>query len=96
MLRDVNRDRDAAMEDQGASADGANGPHHTRRNLMDEFNMVGDQPVHRTPSANIAVAFNKLDKLGQTPEIEKIHTYLMAVKVQVNDICSLPPSHSTA
>jgi hypothetical protein len=34
--------------------------------------MVGDQPVHQTPSTNLAVAFNELEKLGQSPKVKKI------------------------
>lgn len=63
---------------------------------MDEFDMVGDQPIHRSLSANIAVAFNELNKLSQTPEMEKIHAYLMEAQVQVNNIQNPPPTHSTA
>lgn len=58
--------------------------------------MVGDQPVHCTPSANNAVAFNELDKLGQTPKTEKICAYLMAAQVQVIDIRNPPTSHLIA
>lgn len=57
--------------------------------------MVGDQPVHQMPSANIAIAFNEIDKLGQTPKTDKIRAYLMATQVQVNDFRNPPPSHST-
>jgi hypothetical protein len=34
--------------------------------------MVGDQPVHQTPSANLAIAFNELKKLPQTPKVKKV------------------------
>jgi hypothetical protein len=34
--------------------------------------MVGDQLVYQTPSANLAVAFNELNKLPHTPEVEKV------------------------
>jgi hypothetical protein len=34
--------------------------------------MVGDQPVHQTPSANLAIAFNELEKLPQTPKVKKV------------------------
>jgi hypothetical protein len=39
--------------------------------------MVGDQPVHQTPSANLAVAFNELKKLGQSLKVEKIRAHVM-------------------
>jgi len=37
-------------------------------NLSDAFDMVGDQPVYKTPSANVAVAMANLDRLPDTPE----------------------------
>jgi hypothetical protein len=57
---------------QDADDQDTNGPPRPRRNLQEEFDMVEDQPVHQTPSANLAVAFNELEKLSQSPEVEKI------------------------
>jgi hypothetical protein len=34
--------------------------------------MVGNQPMQKTPSANLAIVFNELEKLPLTLEIEKI------------------------
>ena len=47
--------------------------------------MVGNQPVYQTPSANLAIAFNELDKLPHTPEVEKVQAHIIAVQVQVNE-----------
>ena len=55
----------------GGGVDG-HGPPHQGHNLEEEFDMVGDQPVHQTPSANLVVAFNELKKHPQTLEVEKV------------------------
>ena len=64
--RQHHRDAEAA---QGADEDGRGLPRH-QRNLEEAFDMVGDQPVYQTPSANLVVAFNELDKLPHSPEVE--------------------------
>lgn len=48
------------------------GPSHHQRNLEEAFGMVGNQPIYQTPSANLAIAFNELDKLPHTLEVEKV------------------------
>jgi hypothetical protein len=45
------------------------------------FNMCGNQQVHKTPSANIAVAMNELAKLPQSPALDAIMAYLKAATV---------------
>jgi hypothetical protein len=40
------------------------------RNLNDAFNMVGNIPVFKTPSANMAVAIESLKRLPDTLEIQ--------------------------
>ena len=47
--------------------------------------MVGDQPVYQTLSANLAITFNKLNKLSHTPEVEKVRAHIIAAQVQVNE-----------
>jgi len=37
-------------------------------NLSDAFDLVGDQQVYKTPSANVVVAMANLDRLPDTPE----------------------------
>jgi hypothetical protein len=34
-----------------------------QRDLADNFDLCGNQQVHKTPSANIAIAMNELTKL---------------------------------
>ena len=43
-------------------------------NLSDAFDMVGDQPVYKMPSANVAVAMANLDRLPDTPECQGVRT----------------------
>ena len=66
--RQSRRDAEAA---QVADEDGHGPPHH-QRNLEEAFDMVGDQLVYQTPSANLTVAFNEHDKLPHTLEVEKV------------------------
>jgi hypothetical protein len=47
-------------------------------NLDDAFDMVGDQQVFKTPSANIAVAMVNLDRLPDTPEFQGVRTSIWA------------------
>ena len=58
--------------------------------------MLGDQPVCQTPSTNLAVAFNELDKLPHTLEVEKVQAHIIAAQVQVNEFWNDAPSYSTA
>ena len=57
--------------------------------------MVGDQPVYQTPSANLAIAFNELDKLPHTLEVEKVRAHIIAAQVLVNEFRNDAPSYST-
>ena len=43
--------------------------------------MVGDQLVYQTTSANLTIAFNKLDKLPHTLEVEKVHAHIIATQI---------------
>jgi hypothetical protein len=45
------------------------------------FDMCGNQQVHKTPSANIDVAMNKLAKLPQFPVLDAVMTYLKAAMI---------------
>jgi hypothetical protein len=42
------------------------------RNLDDAFDMVGNIPVFKTPSTNVAVAIESLKRLPDTLEIQNI------------------------
>ena len=80
---DRQRRRDAKVA-QVVDKDGRGPPHH-QRNLEEAFNTVGNQPVYQTLSTNLAVAFNKLDKLPHTLEVEKVRAHIIAAQVQVNE-----------
>ena len=43
--------------------------------------MVGDQPVYQTPSTNLAIAFNELDKPPHTLEVENVHAHIIDAQV---------------
>ena len=47
-------------------------------NLSDAFDMVGDHPVYKTPSANMAVAMANLDRLPDTPECQGVQSSIRA------------------
>jgi len=47
-------------------------------NLSDAFDMVGEQPVYKTPSANVAVAMANLDRLPDTPECRGVRSSVRA------------------
>ena len=47
-------------------------------NLSDAFDMVGDHPVYKTPSANVAVAMANLDRLPDTPECQGVRFSIRA------------------
>jgi len=47
-------------------------------NLSDAFDMVGDQPVYKTPSTNVAVAMANLDRLPDTPEYQGVRSSIRA------------------
>ena len=79
--RQRRRDAEAAPE---ADEDGRSPSFH-QRNLEEAFDMVGNQLVYQTPSANLAIAFNELDKLRHTPDVEKVHAHIIAAQVQGNE-----------
>ena len=47
-------------------------------NLDDAFDMVGDQQVFKTPSANVAVAMANLERFSNTPEYQDVRTSIRA------------------
>ena len=57
--RQCRRDAEAAPM---ADKDGRGLPRH-QHNLEEAFDMVGDQPTYQTPSINLTITFNELDKL---------------------------------
>jgi hypothetical protein len=47
-------------------------------NLNDAFDMVGNRPVFKTPSANVAITIESLKRLPDTPKIQNIREDLQA------------------
>ena len=52
-------------------------------NLSDAFDMVGDQQVYKTSSANVAVAMANLDRLPDTPECQGVRSSVRAHLIAV-------------
>jgi hypothetical protein len=95
-----NADRRARRVDlENAEEDAANaaavGQHDIHRNLTDAFDMCDNQQVFKTPSANIVVAMNELNKLSESPALDAIKAYLKAATVQVNERRTPAPSASS-
>ena len=72
--RQCRRDAEAAPK---AGEDGRGLSCH-QRNLEEAFDIVGDQPIYQTPSTNLVVAFNELNKLPHTPEVEMVRAHIIA------------------
>jgi hypothetical protein len=95
LARNANRQHRRDEEATRAADGNPNGPPRMRRNLNEEFDMVGNQPVQQTPSANLAVVFNELEKLPWTLEVKKTIAHVKAPQVQVNEIWHPAPSYLT-
>jgi hypothetical protein len=71
-------DEDARLAQQQADRDQQEADAAARRNrlqgrnLNDAFDMVGNIPIFKTPSANVAVTIESLKRLPDTPEIQNI------------------------
>jgi hypothetical protein len=52
-----------------------------QRDLANAFDMCGNQQVHKTPSANIAVTMNELAKLPQSLVLNTVTAHLKAAMV---------------
>jgi hypothetical protein len=51
------------------------------RDLIDAFDMCDNQQVFKTPSANIAIAMNELNKLPESLALNAVKAYLKAATV---------------
>jgi hypothetical protein len=77
-------DEDAHLAQQQADRDQQEADAAARHNrlqgcnLNDAFDMVGNKPVFKTPSANVAVAVESLKRLPDTLEIQNIQEDLQA------------------
>ena len=72
LAKNINRQCRREVEATQEAHKEGQGPPHYKRNLEEAFDMVGDQPIYQTLSANLAIVFNELDKLPHTPEVEKV------------------------
>jgi hypothetical protein len=72
------------------------GQRDIRHDLADAFDLCDNQQVFKTPSANIAVAMNELNKLPESLALDTVKAYLKAATVQVNERHTPAPSASTA
>jgi hypothetical protein len=59
----------------------AGGQRDIRRNLTDAFDMCDNQQVFKTPSANITVATNELNRLPESSALDAVKAYLKAATV---------------
>jgi hypothetical protein len=57
--------------------------------------MCDNQQVFKTPSANIVVAMNELNKLLESLALDAVKAYLNAATVQVNERRTPAPSASS-
>jgi hypothetical protein len=74
---------------------GTGGQRDIRRDLADAFDMCDNQQVFKTPSANIAITMNELNKFPESPALDAVKAYLKAATIQVNERCTPTPSAST-
>jgi hypothetical protein len=68
------------VEEDAANA-AAGGQCDIRYDLIDAFDMCDNQQVFKTPSTNIAIAMNELNKLLESPALDAIKAYLKAAIV---------------
>jgi hypothetical protein len=81
-----NADRRARRVDlenieEDATDAGADGQHDIRHNLANAFDMCDNQQVFKTPSANIAITMNELNKFPESPALDVVKAYLKAATV---------------
>jgi hypothetical protein len=74
---------------------GAGGQRDICRDLADAFDMCDNQQVFKTPTTNIVVAMNELNKLPESLALDAVKAYLKAATVQVNERRTPAPSAST-
>lgn len=67
-----------------------------RRDLANEFDLVGNQKVHKTPSANIFMALNEIARMPASPALQFIEAHLKAATIQINDIRIVAPAQLAA
>jgi hypothetical protein len=86
---------DLENAEEDAADAGAGGKRDICRDLTDAFDMCNNQQVFKTPSANIVVAMNELNKLPESAALDAVKAYLKTATVQVNERCTPAPLAST-
>jgi hypothetical protein len=57
------------------------GQRDIRHDLTDAFDMCDNQQVFKTPSANIAITMNEVNKLPKSLALDAVKAYLKAATV---------------
>jgi hypothetical protein len=86
---------DLENAEEDAAGAGVGGQCDISHDLADAFDMCNNQQVFKTPSANIVVAMNELNKLPKSSALDAVKAYLKAATVQVNERSTPAPSAST-
>jgi hypothetical protein len=86
---------DLENAEEDATDAGTSGQRDIRHDLTDTFDMCDNQQVFKTPSANIAITMNELNKLPESLALNAVKAYLKATTVQVNERRTPAPSAST-
>jgi hypothetical protein len=86
---------DLENTEENATNAGAGGLRNICHDLADAFDMCDNQQVFKTPSANITITMNELNKFPKSSALNAIKSYLKATTVQVNERCTPAPSVST-
>ena len=94
----VTKDRETAKEHEAHLAKNADRQRHQDEEAAQGADEDGLGPpainVYQTPSTNLAIAFNELDKLPHILEVEKVRAHIIAAQVQVNEFWNDAPSYS--
>jgi hypothetical protein len=72
-------DLENAKEDAADAC--AGGQHNIRHDLANVFDMCDNQQVFKTPSTDIVVAMNELNKFPKSPALDAVKAYLKVATV---------------
>jgi hypothetical protein len=76
------RARRVDLENAGEdAADTSAGQRDIHRDLTDAFDMCDNKEMFKTPSANIAITMNELNKLPESPTLDAVKAYLKVATV---------------
>jgi hypothetical protein len=86
---------DLENAEEDATDAGMGGQCDIHRDLLTHSTCADNQQVFKTPTANIVVAMNELNKFPESSALDAVKAYLKAAIVQVNERRTLAPSAST-